>query len=73
MVIWMATWGYVSKKSLKISFAKKINWHFSQNEKNENKPDINVIVVRKLNDLKNDAELDGQWWDLMDKDRFEGQ
>ena len=36
----------------------------------KNKLEINVIMVRKLNYLKNDAGLDGQWWNLMDKDRF---
>ena len=29
-----------------------------------------IIMVGKLNYMENDAELDGQWSNLMDKDRF---
>ena len=29
-----------------------------------------IIMVGKLNYMENDAELNGQWTNLMDKDRF---
>ena len=53
---------------------KKMNWHFWKNEKvtrsvsnfvwhifemfEKNELEINIVMVRKLNYLKNDAELD---------------
>ena len=37
-----------------------------KNGKN-NELQINVIMVRKLNYMENDAELDGQWSNLMVK------
>ena len=36
----------------------------------KNEPEINVIMVGKLNYMENDAELDGQWSNLMVKVRF---
>ena len=45
-----------------------MNPHFYKNEQNE--LEIDVIMVRKSNYMENDAELDGQWSRLMDKDRF---
>ena len=33
---------------------------FENNEKIKNKLEINIIMVRKLNYMENDAELDGQ-------------
>ena len=29
-----------------------------------------IMIDSKLTDFKNDAELSGQWWNLMDKDWF---
>ena len=42
-----------------------MNSHFWENEL-----DIDVIMVKKFNDMENDAELDGQWSNLMVKERF---
>ena len=49
---------------------QKMNSHFEKNEKWTNESEIDVIMVRKLNYMENDAELDGQWSNLMDKDAF---
>ena len=41
-----------------------------KNDKHKNELGINVIMIRKLNYMENDAELHGHWSNLMDKDRF---
>ena len=51
----------------KIKFEKKINSHFWKMKKWARNQ---IIMVGKLNYMENDAELDGQWSNLMDKDRF---
>ena len=35
------------------------------NKSTKHKLEINEIIVRKMNYLKNDAELDGRWSNLM--------
>ena len=43
---------------------------FEKMKKWKNELEINIVMVRELNYMENDAELDGQWSNLMDKDRF---
>ena len=44
---------------------KQFFWHIF--EILEKVLEINIIMSRKFNYFKNDAELDGQWWNLIDK------
>ena len=67
----MVVWGYSSKTLEQKQVREKINSHFEKATNNlKNELEINEIMVGKLNYMENDAELDGQWWNLMDKDRF---
>ena len=56
------------KKILKNQVREKNELTFLKNGKNE--LEINIIVVRKLNYMEIDAELDSRWSILMDFDGF---
>ena len=56
------------KKVLKKSSLRKKQTHIF--EKLKKLARNQIIMVGKLNYMENDAELDGQWSNLMDKDRF---
>ena len=68
--IWEESWGYLSKKCFKKQCCEKNEQSFEKNEKMKKYAKIIIIMVRKLNYLKNHAELYGQWWNLMDKGRY---
>ena len=53
---------------MKKSSSRKNELAFLKKMKNE--LEIDVIMVRKLDYMENDAELDGQWSNQMDKDGF---